>query len=133
MVGGLTAMLAGQSAEEGFLTVDVVTDDKENASQEYTADAVRQVVTEQTDRYGWDFVFLGANQDAVDGTERQTAGESSARCEATSQDAHHYGFYFAYTSNERFVHVRATIQARMTRICDICDTGGKFGTPSRLR
>ena len=68
MVGGLTAMLAGQSAEEGFLTVDVVTDDKENASQEYTADAVRQVVTEQTDRYGWDFVFLGANQDAVDGT-----------------------------------------------------------------
>lgn len=127
MVGGLTAMLAEQAAEDGLLTVDVVTfddtielqcsmaspedvvialeprggtalfdaiglgvnsfgrilaalpeharpgviqvvvvtDGDENSSQEYTADVVRTIVTEQTERYGWDFVFLGANQDAV--------------------------------------------------------------------
>lgn len=49
----------------GVVQVVVVTDGKENASKEYTADAVRELVKHQTDVYNWDFVYLGANQDAV--------------------------------------------------------------------
>jgi Mg-chelatase subunit ChlD len=45
--------------------VVVVTDGQENASREFSADSVRDLVTAQTENYGWDFVFLGANQDAV--------------------------------------------------------------------
>lgn len=41
------------------------TDGEENSSHEWTADALRTIVERQTSEFGWDFVFLGANQDAV--------------------------------------------------------------------
>lgn len=43
----------------------VVTDGQENASREYTSVQVRDMVLHQQEEYGWDFVFIGANQDAV--------------------------------------------------------------------
>ncbi len=50
----------------GDVTVLVMTDGHENASVEWTKDAVRQLVSQQETVYGWDFVFLGANMDAID-------------------------------------------------------------------
>ena len=66
-VAGFGQTLAGlpEHARPGIVQVVVVTDGHENASREYTADQVRALVTRQTEKYGWDFVFLGANQDAV--------------------------------------------------------------------
>jgi uncharacterized protein YegL len=49
----------------GRVQVVVATDGEENSSHEWTADAVRTIVERQTSEFGWDFVFLGANQDAV--------------------------------------------------------------------
>lgn len=49
----------------GTVLVVVVTDGGENASTEWTADKVRAIVKEQQDKYNWDYVFLGANMDAV--------------------------------------------------------------------
>jgi hypothetical protein len=49
----------------GTVIVAVVTDGMENASQEYTADNVKEMIKHQTDVYGWNFTFLGANMDAV--------------------------------------------------------------------
>ena len=43
----------------------ITTDGMENASRRYTADRVRQMVTEQKEK-GWEFLFLGANIDAVE-------------------------------------------------------------------
>jgi hypothetical protein len=43
----------------------IVTDGFENASREHTADSVKRRITHQTEKYGWDFTYLGANQDAV--------------------------------------------------------------------
>jgi len=45
--------------------VVVATDGEENSSHEWTADTVRTLVRQQTEDFNWDFVFLGANQDAV--------------------------------------------------------------------
>jgi hypothetical protein len=45
--------------------VVIMTDGLENASTEYTLPAVRAVIDEQTQVYGWTFVYLGANQDAI--------------------------------------------------------------------
>ena len=42
----------------------VTTDGMENASREYTADAVRKLVKQRRED-GWEFIFLGANIDAV--------------------------------------------------------------------
>ena len=44
----------------------IITDGYENASREYTADKVRSLCRRQTDKYGWEFIFLGANIDAVE-------------------------------------------------------------------
>lgn len=48
----------------GHVIVVVVTDGMENSSREYTLDQVRALVTEQTDRWGWEFLYLAANVDA---------------------------------------------------------------------
>lgn len=48
----------------GHVIMVVVTDGHENASQEYTTEQVRQMVTMQTDQYGWVFLYLAANVDA---------------------------------------------------------------------
>jgi uncharacterized protein YegL len=44
----------------------IITDGYENSSREYTADTVRALVESQKEKYGWEFVFLGANIDAVE-------------------------------------------------------------------
>lgn len=38
----------------------------ENASRRYTAPQVKKLVKRQQERYGWEFVFLGANIGAVE-------------------------------------------------------------------
>ena len=43
----------------------IITDGKENASRRYTADRVRQMVENEKRKYGWEFLFLGANMDAI--------------------------------------------------------------------
>ncbi|SFW18690.1 vWA domain-containing protein [Selenomonas ruminantium] len=44
----------------------ITTDGMENASRRYTYKKVKQMVERQKDRYGWEFLFLGANMDAVE-------------------------------------------------------------------
>lgn len=42
----------------------IVTDGGENASKEFHGDKIKEMIQHQTDKYQWDFVYLGANQDA---------------------------------------------------------------------
>jgi hypothetical protein len=42
----------------------VVTDGMENASREYSDAQVKALVTEQTEKWGWEFLYLAANVDA---------------------------------------------------------------------
>ena len=44
----------------------IMTDGMENASRRYTADQVRTMVEHEKAKYGWEFLFLGANIDAVE-------------------------------------------------------------------
>ena len=44
----------------------ITTDGMENASRRYTGDKVRKMVERQKEKYGWEFLFLGANIDAVE-------------------------------------------------------------------
>lgn len=43
----------------------ILTDGEENASKEFTRDKINEMIKHQTEAYNWDFVFLGANQDAI--------------------------------------------------------------------
>ena len=48
----------------------ITTDGMENASHRYSSDEVKKMVKRQREKYGWEFLFLGANIDAV-----ETAGK----------------------------------------------------------
>lgn len=43
----------------------IITDGEENSSREYSADRIKQMIERQKTRYAWEFIFLGANIDAV--------------------------------------------------------------------
>ena len=44
----------------------ITTDGMENASHIYTYDKVKRMVEKEQERYGWEFLFLGANIDAIE-------------------------------------------------------------------
>ena len=44
----------------------IITDGEENASRCYSSAQIRQMIQHQKERYGWEFIFLGANIDAVE-------------------------------------------------------------------
>ena len=43
----------------------ITTDGMENASRRYSYEQVRHMIERQKERYGWEFIFLGANIDAA--------------------------------------------------------------------
>jgi len=43
----------------------ITTDGMENVSRQYTYEHVRRMIQRQKEKYGWEFLFLGANIDAV--------------------------------------------------------------------
>lgn len=56
----------------------ITTDGEENASQRYSYAQVKKLVEKQKDKYGWEFIFLGANIDAIGVGTR--LGVSQDRC-----------------------------------------------------
>ena len=69
----------------------IITDGMENASHCYSSDQVKQMIERQKDKYGWEFLFLGANIDAVEtasrfgiGADRSTNYHNDAEGQATN-------------------------------------------------
>ncbi len=50
----------------GIVIVGIMTDGHENASREWTHQAVKALIEQQTKTYGWQFLYLGADQDAIE-------------------------------------------------------------------
>lgn len=44
----------------------ITTDGMENASRKYSSDKVKRMIERQKEQYGWEFLFIGANIDAVE-------------------------------------------------------------------
>ena len=57
--------------------VVITTDGLENASHHYTLKEIRQLIEHEREKYGWEFLFLGADIDAVEAA--GSIGISSAR------------------------------------------------------
>lgn len=64
-VSNLRERIAKKKNKPGKVQVVVVTDGHENASRVADAQLVKDTVEYMTAQFGWDFTFLGANQDAV--------------------------------------------------------------------
>lgn len=63
-VGAVLGALPESERPERVLFV-TMTDGEENRSKQWNASDVRNRIEHQRQRYGWEFVFLGANQDAI--------------------------------------------------------------------
>lgn len=90
-----------EDARPERVIVVVITDGQENASAKYTVREVADKITHQEQKYGWKFVFLGANMDAV-----ATAGSYGiSRGDALTYDVHEgqatMGALNAHTSTYR--------------------------------
>jgi uncharacterized protein YegL len=80
-VGGCTALLdaiggavrhianihkyAREEDRPGKTVFVITTDGLENASRRYSYAEVQRMVTHEQEKYGWEFLFLGANMDAI--------------------------------------------------------------------
>ena len=67
----------------------ITTDGMENASRRYTYEKVKAMIERQKEKYGWEFLFLGANIDAVTtasmfGIERDMAVNYNSDSEGTA-------------------------------------------------
>lgn len=56
----------------------IMTDGQENASRIYTGDRVRAMIEHEKEKYGWEFLFIGANIDAVETASRLGIAEDRA-------------------------------------------------------
>ena len=56
----------------------ITTDGMENASRRYTAQRVRAMIEHEKQKYGWEFLFLGANMDAVETARHMGIGADRA-------------------------------------------------------
>ena len=64
-MGKTLTTLEGQIHEEDRVMVTIITDGYENASEEYSGKAVKELVNRLRGK-GWTFAYIGANQDAVE-------------------------------------------------------------------
>lgn len=57
-------MLADDERADNVIFV-IITDGEENSSNRFSARKVKQMISHEQEKYGWEFIFLGANIDAV--------------------------------------------------------------------
>lgn len=63
-IGNIHKYARSEDVPENTLFV-ITTDGMENASHKYTAEKIKQMIERQQKKYGWEFIFIGANIDAV--------------------------------------------------------------------
>lgn len=83
----------------------VITDGLENASHEYSKSQIKEMIEHQTTAYKWQFVYLGANQDAIaEGANIGIAAGMAASYNTASMDS----AFSAAASNVRNYRIRPT-------------------------
>ena len=104
-IGNIHKYARSEDVPEHTLFV-ITTDGMENASRRYTARQVRAMIRRQRERYGWEFLFLGANMDAVE----TAAGLGIARDRAATYRCDGAGTRLNYEAVGRAVAaVRASV------------------------
>ena len=93
---GRTVQLTGERLRDmpenerpGTVVFVTLTDGYENASREYTLQRVNDMICEQRDKYSWQFIFLGANQDAIATAAKMGMGAGQSMTFAASPSGTH--------------------------------------------
>ncbi len=71
-------MLADDERADNVVFV-IITDGEENSSHRFSSRKIKQMISHEQEKYGWEFIFLGANIDAV-----KTAGHYGIKANRAS-------------------------------------------------
>jgi uncharacterized protein YegL len=66
--------------------VIILTDGQENHSSEYNKNQIKEMIEHQRSKYSWEFMFLGANQDAFANASSLGVNVNYTRCFAATAD-----------------------------------------------
>lgn len=68
LITDTAAHIAALSEDDkpGTVIVAIMTDGMENASREWRQPDIKALVEQQTNEFGWEFLYMGADQDAVE-------------------------------------------------------------------
>jgi hypothetical protein len=55
-----------ENERPGTVIVAIMTDGKENSSNEWNHPGIKALVEQQTGEYSWQFLYMGADQDAIE-------------------------------------------------------------------
>ena len=94
----------------------ITTDGMENASQKYGSERVKEMIKRQTEKYGWEFIFVAANIDAVETADRIGIRRERAANYRQTQE----GYEACYASMSEFVTMK-----RSAAPCEAMDSWKK--------
>ena len=94
----------------------ITTDGMENASHRYSSAEIKAKIKRQTDKYGWEFIFLAANIDAVETADRIGIRRERAANYRQTQE----GYEACYASMSEFVTMK-----RSAAPCEAMDSWKK--------
>jgi len=97
-VGKRLSNTSEESKPEKVIMV-ILTDGQENSSREYRLSGIKDMITHQKEKYLWEFMFLGANQDAFE----EAAMLGIDKGSTISFDANSRGVFMAYNSINKTV------------------------------
>lgn len=84
----------------------IITDGYENASKKYSSDQVKKMIEHEKEQYGWEFLFIGANIDAVETAKHFGINEDRA----VNYHADELGTEVVYdTISDAFCNLRASM------------------------
>lgn len=84
----------------------IITDGYENASHKYSSDQVKKMIEHEKEQYGWEFLFIGANIDAVETAKHFGINEDRA----VNYHADELGTEVVYdTISDAFCNLRASM------------------------
>ena len=96
--------------------VVILTDGLENASADYTYEVISRRIDTMQRQHGWEFVYLGANQDAI-----AVAGKLNISADASA----------AFAANKQGVaHAYRIMHDRVAYSRDVCRSGNNTEPPS---
>ena len=108
----------------------ITTDGMENASCRYSSEQVKKMIERQKNKYGWEFLFIGANIDAVETAARYGIGADRA----VNYNADKKGTQIVYdTVAKEVCNVRASRKLNAEWSKEIDEDYQKRGGRSSLR